>query len=525
MTLGARAKRAGYSGQRKTPMKRAFDRELPPLELLVFVVGAASLGAEIAGARLMSPFFGASTIVWANVIGVVLVSLAVGYWFGGRFADRHPHRRGLCTLALVAGLAVGLIPFAADPFLDISVEALDEVQAGAFLGSLFAVTILVAPPVMLLAAVSPYAIRLMVGRIEEAGAVAGRIYAISTVGSLAGVWLSALLLIPAIGTRRTFIAFGLACALVAVVGIPRRRAVLVPAVLVVLLALPVGTIKASKTSSGKKVLDETETTYQYARVVEESDGDRKLELNEGQAVHSMYRPGSYLTDDVWDEYLVLPFAVLQRPPERIAILGNAAGTTARAYGHYFPETAVDGVEIDAELTDIGRRWFDMRNPRLDVFHEDARPFLRRIDRRYDVIMVDAYRQPYIPFYLTTREFFELARDRLEPGGVVVVNAGHPEGQDDLEKVLGATLAEVFPTVVRDPSQDTNTLLLGSMAPASAAGLERALRDEPPELQRLGRATAARIGPRLEGGSVYTDDKAPVEWLIDRSIVDYAASGD
>ena len=178
-------------------MRRAFDRELPPLELLVFVVGSASLGAEIAAARLMAPFFGASTIVWANVIGVVLVSLSVGYWVGGRFADRHPHRRGLCTLVLVAALAVGLIPFVADPFLDVSVDALDEVQAGAFFGSLIAVSVLVAPPVMLLGAVSPYAIRLAVERVEESGAVAGRIYAISTVGSLAGAWLSALLLIPA----------------------------------------------------------------------------------------------------------------------------------------------------------------------------------------------------------------------------------------------------------------------------------------------------------------------------------------
>ena len=252
-------------------MRRAFDRELPPLELLVFVVGSAVLGAEIAAARLLAPFFGASTVVWANVIGIVLISLAFGYWVGGSFADRHPHRRGLCTLVLVAALGVGLIPFIADPFLDISVDALDEVQAGAFFGSLVAVSVLVAPPLILLGAVSPYATRLAVERVEEVGAVAGRIYAISTVGSLAGAWLSALLLIPVLGTRRTFLTFALACACVAVVGIPRRRAVLVPAALLLLLALPVGTIKAA---DGKKVLEEVETQYQYARVVEDADGDR-----------------------------------------------------------------------------------------------------------------------------------------------------------------------------------------------------------------------------------------------------------
>jgi predicted O-methyltransferase YrrM len=241
-------------------------------------------------------------------------------------------------------------------------------------------------------------------------------------------------------------------------------------------------------------------------------------------VHSLYRPGSYLTGNIWDEYLVLPFAALERPPRRIAILGNAAGTTARAFGHYFPTTEVDGVEIDSELTRLGRRWFDLRNPRLRVFHQDARPYLRRTRERYDVIMVDAYRQPYIPFYLTTREFFELVSDRLAPDGAAVVNVGHPEGQDDLEKVLAATMAEVFPVVLRDPSEDTNTLLLGSGG-ASVERLRRAMRRLPTDLRPLALGTVARLGPALEGGAVYTDDKAPVEWLIDKSIVEYSAYGE
>ena len=117
-------------------------RDFPPLGLLVFTVGAASLGAEIAAARLLAPFFGASTIVWANTIGIVLVSLSVGYWLGGRFADRHPVKEGLCALVLIAALAVAVVPFAADPFLDVSVKALDDLSAGAFVGSLLAVTVL-----------------------------------------------------------------------------------------------------------------------------------------------------------------------------------------------------------------------------------------------------------------------------------------------------------------------------------------------------------------------------------------------
>ncbi len=488
------------------------------LYVFIFVVGSASLGAEIAAARLMAPFFGASTIVWANTIGVVLVALSVGYWLGGRVGDRYPHMRGLCLLVMGAAVLLAVVPFVARPLFDVSVDALDEISAGAFVGSLFGVLVLIAVPVMMLGAASPYAIRLAVPDVEHSGRVAGRLYAVSTAGSLVGTWLSALVLIPLIGTQRTFLSFALAAGLVAAFGLGWRYAA-VPVALAGVIAIPVGTVKATDDGT---VLHETETELQYARVVEQDDGDRALELNEGQAVHSLYRPGSYLTGDVWDGYLVLPFAGLRRAPERIAILGNAAGTTARAYGHFFPDTTVDAVEIDAELTEIGRRYFDLHNPNMRVHHEDARPWLRQSSGGFDVIMVDAYRQPYIPFYLATREFFELARDRLAPGGVVIVNAGHPEGNDDLEKVLGRTMAEVFPTVVRDPIEETNTLLLGAEGPASGARLRAAIDGLPRGIREVARQSAARIGPRLDGGTVYTDDRAPVEWLIDRSILGYAA---
>ena len=498
---------------------------MPPLPLLVFVVGTGSLGAEIAAVRLLSPYFGASTVVWANTIGVVLVALSVGYWLGGRLADRHPHMRGLCLLALVAAGLLAIVPFAADPLLDVAVDALDQVSAGAFLGSLLAVLVLVAVPVLLLGAVSPYAIRLAVSKVEEAGTVAGRLYALSTAGSLLGTLMSALLLIPLLGTRRTFLVFALAISLTAVAGLrPVRRYALAPAAIAALIALPVGTLKASTDGLGR-VIEERETEYQYARVVERPGGVRLLELNEGQAQHSVYDPRSVLTGDVWDGHLVLPFTALGRPPRRVAILGNAAGTTARAYERFFPSTRVDGVEIDAELSEMGRRLFEMDNPRLRLHHEDARPFLRRVDASYDVISVDAYRQPYIPFYLTTREFFELVRDRLASGGVVIVNAGHPEGQDDLEKVLSATMADVFPHVLRDPIEPTNTLIVASRQPLSAARLRAAVPRLPKGLRETASAAADRLGPRLRGGSVYTDDRAPVEWLIDKSIVDYAAGGD
>jgi spermidine synthase len=496
-------------------------REMPPLGLLVFTVGMSTLGAEIAAARLMAPFFGASTIIWANTIAIVLVSLSIGYWFGGRLADRHPHMRGLCTLVLAASVLLGLVPFVSDPLLNLSVKAFDTIAIGAFAGSLFGVLALVAVPVLMLGAVSPWAVRLKVHRLEDAGETAGRLYAISTVGSLVGTFLSALVLIPLAGTQRTFLFFALVLAVVSVLGLRRPRAAVIPVVLAAGLALPVGVVKG--TDNGR-VIFEADTTQQYARVIEYPDGERHLELNEGQAVHSVYRPDSVLTGNVWDGYLVEPLAALGRPPESMAILGNGAGTTARAYGRYFPQTKIDGVEIDGELSDIGRKYFDLKpRPGLRLFAEDARPFLRRIDRRYDAIFVDAYRQPYIPFYLTTREFFELARDRLNPGGVVIVNVGHPENSDRLEKVLTATVSTVFDNVMRDPIEEVNTLLVASEQSVSADKMRASLPDLPADVARVADLAAVRLEPPLRGGTVYTDDRAPVEWLIDKSIVSYAAS--
>ncbi|HEY7076511.1 MAG TPA: fused MFS/spermidine synthase [Solirubrobacteraceae bacterium] len=187
------------------------------LEALVFCVGAATLGAEIAAARLIAPAFGASTVVWANTIAVVLLALAVGYWAGGRLADRHPRGRSLSAVVLAAAALLACVPLAAVPLLGGTQDALSELW-----GSLLAVLLLVAPPVLVLGTVAPWAIRLRLAAIEDAGEVAGRVYALSTAGSLAGTFAAALVLLPLIGTRLTFLSFAALLAAAAVPGMMRR---------------------------------------------------------------------------------------------------------------------------------------------------------------------------------------------------------------------------------------------------------------------------------------------------------------
>ena len=269
----------------------------------------------------------------------------------------------------------------------------------------------------------------------------------------------------------------------------RGRGFVVPLVLAAALFVPPGTTKAAETG---RVLYEKETPYQYARVVEYEDGSRRLELNEGQAIHSLIKPGTVLTGGYWDGFLVLPFATGSgKPPASIAALGTAGGTVPRAYAHYFPDTRIDAVDIDPELFEIGRKYFDLEErPQLREIAQDARPFLRQTDERYDAIFVDAYRQPYIPFYLTTKEFFELVRDRLNPGGSVVVNIGHPNDSPKLEQAMSATMGAVFKHVARDPIRSQNSLVIASDVPLSAENVRQ--RAVPADLRDLANESAGAV---------------------------------
>ena len=196
---------------------------------------------------------------------------------------------------------------------------------------------------------------------------------------------------------------------------------------------------------------------------------------------------------MWDAFLALP-PLLGRPLERVAILGNAGGTTARALGVYYPDAEVDGVELDPAVSRVGRRYFGMDdNPRLTVHDADARPFLRSTDERYDLIVVDAYRQPYVPFYLATREFFRLVRDHLAPGGIVALNVAAVPDDKRLVGAVGGTLAAELPQVVEWPALRFNTIVLGLTEPLSPEEMARRLSDGPRISRRFASSSPAMRG--------------------------------
>ena len=499
-------------------LARAEPRLAGRLHAVVFTAGAGTLATEIAASRLLAPYFGSSTIVWANIIGLILVYLSVGYWLGGKLADRRPEPRLLGAIVAIAAVVIAATPFVARPILDLAVAGLDAVAVGAVVGSFFAALALFAVPVTLLGAVSPFAIRLALGDVGEAGTVAGRLYALSTVGSILGTFLSALVAIPLVGTQRTMLASA-ALLLVAAALLLGLRWQLLTLIVAALAFVPAGTIKATP-----GLVHEGESSYQYIQVVERDDGSRVLRLNEGVAVHSLWRRDSVLTGGVWDTFLLLP-PLVGRPVERMLVIGNAGGTIARAYGELYPDVRIDGVEIDPEVSDAGRRYLGLEdNERLRVIDADGRPYLELTDRRYDVVVVDAYHQPYIPFYLATKEFFSLARERLSPGGILALNVAAVPGDDRLSRAIGSTLLAAFPQAWRWKPLRFNELVLAFDRPiARSELLDDATRVPGPvaplvSLFRRGVEEVRAVERPL------TDDRAPVEWLTDRMIMDFVARG-
>lgn len=484
---------------------------------LVFFAGIGSMATEMCASRLLAPYYGSSTMIWANIIGLILIALTAGYVIGGRLADRHPSARLLGVIVLAGAIIIAIIPFVERPFLNVTIRGIDSVSTGAVIGSFAAAVVLFVPPVLLLGMVTPFAIRIGAREVESVGATAGHTYALSTAGSLLGTFVPALLAIPLIGTQRTLLATAALIAASAALLLGYRW-LLVAVVVAGLIAIPPGAVKAAN-----GLLYEKESRYQFVQVVQQGD-EHLLYLNEGYAVHSIWRKDTVLTGGEWDMFLAVP-PLLAKPAEKIAILGNAGGTTARAFGVYYKNVNIDGVEIDPVVTDVARRYFGLGdNPRLKVKTADARPFLQSSTEKYDLIFIDAYRQPYVPFYLATADFFKICREHLAPGGIIALNVSTVPGDDRLAKSVAGTLATQFPLVMKWPALRFNQLILGFTSQQDLNVLKTRGTTAAKDLLPLTKLMTSQWSKVEALEDYWTDDQVPVEWITDRMIVIYGISG-
>lgn len=536
------------------------------LLLVVFLAGVGMLGIEMLMPRLFAPFFGTSQPVWAVVIGATLLYLAAGSWLGGMLADRWPDGRLLYRLLAWAGLLCGCIPLLARPVLRAAQQAFVSLEAGSFLAALGAALLLFAAPVTLMATVGPFAARLHLRRFADGVAVSGRtvgtISALSTLGSLVGTLLPVFVLVPWIGTERTLYLFAIFLIVLAIAGLRDWYALPMLAVVVLLASYTISSGHAIRAAGCYRctLLAEAESSYNYIQVVrQETPGDAladdarlHLLLNEGYAFHSSYPLRYQQTGDPldlltgggpWDYFAVAPYFYPQRAPQRVrslAMLGAAAGTVASQFlAIYGSDLHVDGVEIDPRILEMGHRYFAMdagsaRFPNYHVYAQDARFWLASTDQTYDVIGVDAYHQPYIPFHLTTAEFFRETRAHLHADGVVVVNVARPPGGDDrLVNAIATTMCSVFPQVfiidTRNIRPSSNAIVVGvnrSVGDGVGHFIDNAQHIEDPVLQTVmhwaiyeGAGPVREFIPNHAHVAPLTDDYAPVEHLIDIVLLD------
>ncbi|MBN1313327.1 MAG: fused MFS/spermidine synthase [Anaerolineae bacterium] len=518
----------------KTPSQRY-------LYLTVFASGLTTLGIELGASRLLGTVFGTSNAVWANIIGLILLYLTAGYFLGGRMADRSPNAVTFYRVIAWGAFTAGLIPIVAHPVLQFAAHAILSIDVPFVLGSFGAVLVLFAVPVTLLGTVSPFAIRLAIQDTESSGRVSGRIYAVSTVGSIIGTFLPVLILIPAIGTNMTFLLLAellLAVALIGLVQVSWKEMLKwlwMPIVLIVLAILflggPLRPLPASMT-----LLYEDESAYNYIQVARLGESNLLL-LNEGQAIHSRYYPDypDFLeTGGQWDYFLAAPFfnAPTFSPTDvrSMAQIGLAGGTIAKQYTAVFGPIPIDGIEIDPDIVEVGRKYFGMNEENLNVIIQDGRYALATSTRTYDVIGIDAYRMPYVPWHLTTVEFFQEAHDHLTERGVVVINAGRTVNDRRVVDAFAVTLGHVFPSVhVVDIPYACNSVLVATVQPTVpenlTVNLSRLPSDVHPLLPKIIAMAYQQIRPTPQDGLLFTDDRAAVELLTDSILVNFALSGD
>jgi len=501
----------------------------------VFIAGMTTLGVEMSVSRLLGSVFGTSNIVWANIIGLILIYLTAGYFLGGRWADSHPFKRTFYQLLVWAALASGLMPVVAKPVLLLAARAVEQLDTAVMVGSFLAILILFSVPITLLGCVSPFAIRLSIDDPEQAGRTSGRIFAISTLGSILGTFLPVLVLIPAIGTSQTFLVFSLLLMTIAFVGLFQAKRSIALRYLwmpIFLLLLSWLTLKGPiKDTEGQ--IFETESSYNYIQVVER-DGIRYLFLNEGQGIHSVYQPGQAITRGTWDYFISAPFfnegPVEITTVKRLGLVGLAAGTIAKQYTFIFGAIPIDGWEIDPEIIEVGRKFFDMTEPNLNAIAADGRYGLQHSPHKYSVIAVDAYRLPYIPWHLTTKEFFQEISNHLTSDGIVAINVGRTFDDRRLIEAMSGTLKSVFPSVhLVDVPNTFNSILYASKQPTTYENLfeNYAYHKEngaDPVLLNVLENTILNLQPVPDSEIVFTDDRAPIEQLTDSIAIRFILRG-
>ncbi len=518
-------------------MKRKILRNKLFLYLTEFFSGMSVMAVELGASRLLAPYFSSSQIVWTIIIGTIMIAMALGNIYGGRKADKDPDPDKLYRRVIIAAVWIALIPVAGK-YIIIGISALliFTVSTNFLIIAAFAACMVIfVYPLFLLGTVTPSLARFTVESIDDSGKVVGTLGAFNTVGSIIGTFVPTFISIPAVGTSVTFLIFAGILLVLAVLyflspdesktsGGDAEKKAPEAGVIIGCLIFVVCCIFGHNNSFAFWQSDlkyEGESIYNYLQVYED-DRQVVLSTNVLFGVQSVYRKDKSLTGMYYDYAMAAPFmgGVHEKDGMDVLILGMGTGTYATQCSRYFDGFNIEGVEIDGKITELARQYFELPES-INVTTYDGRAFLNAIDRRYDIIMVDAYQDITIPFQMSSQEFFRLVSDHLTDDGVMIVNMNMRGSQEgSINQYLADTISTVFPQVYTvDVANSTNRELFASNNPDIMTRFERNVSMESDvTLTSLMDRVRSRMVKYEPGTYLLTDDNAPVE-LLGMKVID------
>ena len=481
-----------------------------------------TMAVEMSANRLIAPFFGTSVFIWTNIIGVIMITLSAGYYWGGKLADRHPNHRTLYILVLFSAVILLVLPLVAPFVFQFASGKITETNVSLVFISFITTLLIIGFPFIFLGMISPFISRLITHSFQETGSAVGQVFAISTIGSILGTFLPTLFLIPMIGTKKTILLFATLLLVISILGLKKKRLLLV-------LILPLWLYTTTPTTFAYEsdIIFQDESPYSFILIRKDEQDTLSLEQGTIRAVSSIYNEDKILTGSYWDYILLGPYFQPEKKEQKIAVLGSAGGTTFRILqellGDIFSFT-IDGAEIDSRIIDIAKEYFDSNYENVHIHAKDARLFLRQSEGEYDTIFLDAYHNLYIPPHLTTLEFFKIVDQKLAQDGVFMININVFKTTSSIMQRTLRTLKEVFSNVwyVKMGDNKLNYIIL---ATNGQGNLNTAI--ENLMLEQEGIATHAQqhaipisIAPNAP---IITDDQPLTEVIFDKMIIDWLAN--
>ena len=520
--------------QKNPPLRRAGKKtkKIISSKYLLFVAflsGFTIMAVEIAASRLLTPYFGSSLFVWTNIIGLIMVFLSLGYYFGGKLSDKNPDEFLLLRIISVAALFIFFIPFLAEPitriasfnFLIAQYASL-VIIIGSFLTTLFLFIV----PITLLGATSPFIIKILIHREKkDEGTKSGLVFAFSTVGSIFGTYLSSLAAIPILGTNSTIITAASILLIFILPLIVKRKWILV---FIVLFASLVFTwVILDKNRVYGKTIFKDESVYQNIKIVE-NDGIHYLKLGADNAYSSLYKENLGISDSYYDYFSIAPYVDYADKQKEVLILGLAGGTMVHQYNNLLSDEfdfQIDGVEIDKKLINIVQDKFKLKYNNLNIHNSDGRIFLGQNKKKYDIIIIDAFsKQLYIPAHLVTREFFKSLPTHLSDNGVLAINVIALSSGSKLLRAITNTLSSEFKNVyVASSRYSYNYFVLASSNEIDFSEITNDVVNS--ELKNLSLSIEKSVQKVTFNPDelILYDDKAPLEYLTDRMAFEYLKS--